>query len=334
MSSKFDVLVDTVSSVATAIANMATIKSAAITVTYTGSAATKICNSGVITNSTLVFQAAFGNVPVLGLWKSVFYSGIENYYSTNSSANILRITTRDGRDNNIKLCNGVGKCDFGSGSCTCARGWAFDADLGVCGKLQVNTSTWGGLARCVGTVAYFNTGASGSNTVNDYKSNYGTDRMYVSLNPTPNNNITGDNSSIVYYEWSGSTLRQNGATVLVYLTSPTSAGPMVHDQAKDRLFFLDAQPLNPFIGVVNIFNNSMREYSKWLTVNYRIFGMALDAHFKRRKLYWTVPARFGNADGNIYWSYIDSASASVNSLAALIGQVGSVDKCSAFLLHN
>ena len=320
MSRKFDTLSNNPFDITTSLSDMATVQNAAIKVAD-GAGSDPLCTNGAVVTTTLTMEAPFGNVPLLGLWASVFFSGIENYYSTNSTSNLLTISTNDGRADNVKICNGIGECDFASGVCTCPFGWTFDADAGACGKLQGNTSQWSGLARCPGTVSYFNRAASGKNSVYDDKANYN-ERIYVSLNPSPGNNLTFYNSYIASYEWNGKLLDQLDTVRLLDLTSDTSAGPIIHDQAKERIFFLDNHPSTPFIGIASIFDNDSGAYSTWLSVNYEIYGMAFDAHFKRRNLYWTVPARYAKNDGGIYWASVDdTAPPTVNSLIGTIGQV-------------
>ena len=69
-------------------------------------------------------------------------------------------------------------------------------------------------------------------------------------------------------------------------------------------------------------------YSIFIHVPYKIFGLAFDAHFKRRNLYWTVPNSYGVKDGAIYYANVDQRNPTVNSLAGVIGQVCYV--CYAF----
>ncbi len=87
-----------------------------------------------------------------------------------------------------------GKCDFTTGNCKCPFGWTYDADLGPCGKLEVNTSSWGGLGRCPGVVPP----ASGSlnRRGQDNRENNPV-RIYVSINPSytardQNHTISGE----------------------------------------------------------------------------------------------------------------------------------------------
>jgi hypothetical protein len=76
-----------------------------------------------------------------------------------------------------------GKCNFDKGQCECPFGWTFDADIGPCGRLQVNTSSWGGIGRCPGIVPP-NSGTSRGHNMNG-RQNYNS-RVYVSINPSYN----------------------------------------------------------------------------------------------------------------------------------------------------
>ena len=59
----------------------------------------------------------------------------------------------------------------------------------------------------------------------------------------------------------------------------------------------------------------------WLRLGYQVYGLAMDATFNRRKLYWTYPGKVGRADGSIYWAYMDANPPTAYSLVSAIGQV-------------
>ena len=297
-----------------------------------------------------------GNLPRLGLFSSVQRSSAARYGSStaNASSAVLSLSTSDGRDDHVKLCNGIGRCDFSSGrsgrpphkhrtiltvpyhtvlcrSCECPFGWGLDPDLGPCGQLLVNTSTWPGLARCPGLVNLHT--ASSLHPAHELgdRQNYPT-RMFVSVNPTDHRqgqsagNLTS--SAIYHYNWVATvnevSMPPATAVLVANLTSNSSAGPMVLDQAKNRIFFVDAAPAAPFIGVLYLpvaGSSSSSNHSVWLRLGYQVFGLAMDAHFKRRKLYWTYPGKVGRADGAIFWADMDAAAPAAHSLVAAIGQV-------------
>jgi hypothetical protein len=84
---------------------------------------TAICISHQINNYTLTFKGPLGNAPRLGLWTSVVnpststLSNLPNFfYSTQNTSTTLRLITNDGRDDGVRLCNGVGKSSVRSSS--------------------------------------------------------------------------------------------------------------------------------------------------------------------------------------------------------------------------
>ena len=314
--------------VTTALLNMRTLQAANISVT--SSSLGPICVPHKVTNHTYVFTAQLGNVPRLGLWSSVVGVRDPKYYNTDNTTNVLRIETFDGRDDNLKLCNGIGKCDFSTGNCRCPFGWEFNADLGPCGQLQMNTSRYAGLARCPGV-------ATITSPLNDMSGsrNY-QNLIYLSMNPTytvkeskgtaanPNNHTI---AVIFRYAWrpdtiTGPTVDSTTQYLFLNLTSNSSAGPIVLDATRDRMFFLDQHPNFPFIGIAPM-RGEHGEYTKWLSLPYKVFGLTSDAHFKRRNLYWTVPGGHSDnrGDGGIYWANMDEINPTIHSLVAAIGQV-------------
>lgn len=123
--------------------------------------------------------------------------------------------------------------------CSCPFGWGLDPDIGPCGKLLVNTSTWPGLARCPGVVTLGKgTFIYPSKDLGD-RQNYPT-RLYVSVNPTDHrkgesvSNLT--HSAIYHYTWNPTendvALLRSTATLVANLSSNSSAGPMVLDQVQ------------------------------------------------------------------------------------------------------
>lgn len=314
--------------VSAALAAMKTIQAADITVT--SSSTGPICVPESITNHTLVFTAQMGNVPRIGLWSSVAGQNQPDLYRTENTTNVLRIATSDGRDDNVKLCNGIGSCDYSTGNCRCPFGWEFNADLGPCGQLKIDTSRYAGLARCPGVAIR----SSPSNDLSGSR-NYQT-IMYVSLNPTytekegpgsaenPRNHTL---SGIYTFAWrpdtiSGPNIDEATQALFLNLSSNTSAGPLVLDATKDRMFYVDQHPVRPFIGVA-LLRGAPGIYTEWVSISYRIFGMASDAHFKRRTLYWSAPGSYADStgDGAIYYAHMDEESPTVHSLVSAIGQV-------------
>jgi len=271
---------------------------------------TPICRTGKVTNHTYYFAAEAGNFPRIGIWSSVVgYKNPSTYKSINATANILTIKTNDGRDDNIKLCNGIGKCDFRSGVCQCPDGYGPDPDFGPCAKLTPQTSKFNGIGRCPGVVSIEGSFFDGTKFLNKPTHN---PRFYMSENPLLNTS----KSEVVFYEWNTSPFYFSGiaagATNRVFLfelTSSTSAGPLLLDQANDRLIFVDNNPQvdQSFIGtaVVNSSFNPSSPYSIWIRPKCKIFGLALNAKFHERIVYWTCPGHKSVRDGGVYFAYLD-----------------------------
>lgn len=287
-----------------------------------------LCAKNSVGNVTILFQGNQGNAPKLGLWSSVVFNKVPDYYTTSNTSDILTLLTNDGREDSVKLCNGIGKCDFSTGFCTCPYGWGSDPDLGPCGALVTNTSLWSGLARCPGIVSMNSIGSVDKKNL-DQDTNHQS-KIYVSLDPVVLTDENGlkINSTIWKFIWRPETIR--GAKVdtadgdskqFLSLTSPVSAGPIVIDSATDRLFFIDNNPVNRFIGVAPQYTDDTGNYTVWHSLNYEVFGFTLDAHFARRRLYWSVPKALVVADGQIYYASVDDAVPVVHTLAAIIGQV-------------
>lgn len=310
-----------------ALRSMRTLQSAAITV-HNG-ASSPICRRGHIMEHNITMFAAMGNVPRLGLWSSIESGYSPTYYRTNLTTSMLTIKTLDGRDDNFKICNGIGTCNFQSGTCSCPFGWVLDPDVGPCGSLQVNTSKYAGLARCPGATDL-------KSQMNDQSGrvNYGK-YVYLSLNPTyikkegqrePGQENNRTLSGIYRFNWSpdtiaGPEIADSTRMMFLNLTSNTSAGPILIDDSTYRMFYVDQHPHYPFIGVASLRNSSGRVF---LRITYTIFGFALDAHFKRRRLYWSVPA-VSSVAGKIYYTSLDASHPVETSLSAVSGGMVRLD---------
>ena len=102
-----------------ALNNMQTIRAAGAIVDMKDSTRTSICRNGLITNHTITFKAQAGNLPRLGLWSSIVQAKLPSIVNTFNTTGVLYMTYPDGRDDTLKLCNGIGTCDFDTGLCNC-----------------------------------------------------------------------------------------------------------------------------------------------------------------------------------------------------------------------
>jgi hypothetical protein len=78
-----------------------------------------MCISGRVTNHTLIFNASVGNVPKIGLWISLLESSHPYFYTSTNTSDVISLSVSDGRDDSVKLCNGIGTCNSASGVCSC-----------------------------------------------------------------------------------------------------------------------------------------------------------------------------------------------------------------------
>jgi hypothetical protein len=99
---------------------MSTLSAAGLTISALDSTDKTICSPGFTSNYTVVMKGSMGNAPRLEIISSVVPEKNPTSFNTlNSTGGILGIFTRDGRDDFLKLCNGVGTCDFDTGECSC-----------------------------------------------------------------------------------------------------------------------------------------------------------------------------------------------------------------------
>lgn len=125
-------------------------------------------------------------------------------------------------------------------------------------------------------------------------------------------------STIEFYEWIGSnpSLTETKRNVFINLTCNSSAGPLIIDQGRNRLFFVDMNPKSTFIGYVSLNPDATKNFIAWVQLKYSVFGIALDTYFNRRRLFWSSPGINFQNDGIIEWAYIDEdKSPTIHSLS-------------------
>jgi hypothetical protein len=339
-----------------------------------------ICLPGAIQKTTFRFTAQYGNIASLGLWSSVGpstesrYSNMRTpYYDTASFAagiyktqyyatadmekkNILTLVTNERDKEIMRMCNGIGTCNYETGQCLCPHGWGptppsaselargnleQNIDVGPCGHIQRNSSSANGIARCPGVV---------HKEIDTWKGYYPSrqnqpsrkPRVYISSNRSPNPNLWGNNqvhkSRISWHDYEidppliksahwGARSYDTGK-VLFNLSTDTSAGPLAYDAATDRLFFVDNNAANPFIGVFNAGDNSTQDSSYFthrnsnnfdndknnnLKDSFEIFavlpaqvnGFCFDNSIGERRIYWTQQNTLNAKDGGIYYVLAD-----------------------------
>ena len=300
-------------------------------------------------------MAPAGNMPKLGLWSSVVPANAPQHYSTNNTSLVLRLTTADGRDDAVQLCNGIGTCNFRTGVCNCPYGWGPDAELGPCGSMVYNTSSFPGIGRCPGVVA-----PGDSQGINELTGQRNYHRIYLSMNPVivknsivlegvkkRNSSKSHTKSVIQFYDWveglesntfSGPEMNASSGTIFLNLTSNVSAGPVFLDQSRQQLFFVDLNPAGMFIGLAPLSRRvnattSTPTYTKWLTLTHKVFGFTADARAERRILYWTTPGQNYVADGKINWAYMDVHPVVSHTLNAVVGTSHIVDPMGIAVHH-
>ena len=108
------------------------------------SSAVSICVNGAAVNHTISLFSPLSSLPHIQLWPSIYYNTSSgNYKQAQISGNneftqlyinqntvnanrynsstraVLQLLPGDNRNDNIQLCNGVGKCNFQTGACSC-----------------------------------------------------------------------------------------------------------------------------------------------------------------------------------------------------------------------
>jgi len=320
------------------------IKAATITsVVLNSSDSTPICKKGFVSEHTYKFTGPSGNVARMGLWSALGPPADNRYgnmrhpaYTTAGkiypqywrsedveSTSVLTLVTNDGRDDNMHVCNGIGSCDYGTGVCQCPHGWTLDPDLGPCAKQSANSSNSNGISRCPGTVHSQIDNAKGYYPQRDSQLSR-PPRVFMSTNRAEGVGM----SRLIWHDWqadpplivSGGARKYATGRALLNLTTAASAGPVAYDAATERLFFVDNNAGSPFIGVVGVAANESTDYDygatsfdKHLDMVYTVFvalnepvsGLAFDADFSERKLYWTYKGTANAPDGKIAFASVD-----------------------------
>ena len=162
-----------------------TISAALGTVSTTSSS--QICNQNAVTTTIISIKAPAGNMPRPSLLSSIRTNASGLISSVSSSATeVLTWAFFDGRDSEVKVCNGIGTCHYDTMNCTCPFGWGYDPDFGPCGLVLVNTSDFLGLGRCPGIV-YTN---DPTRVIDDHPNYH--ERSYFTFNPDAAGVMTAD----------------------------------------------------------------------------------------------------------------------------------------------
>lgn len=84
-------------------------------------ASAKICSYGVKTTHTIEFLAPMGNLPRLEIISSAVKGADKYFYDTVdiTTDEVFTVLSDDGRNEGVKICNGVGTCDYSTGNCIC-----------------------------------------------------------------------------------------------------------------------------------------------------------------------------------------------------------------------
>lgn len=255
-----------------------------------------ICENGKLNRFVYKISGNIGNAPSMIALSSIvgFRDNYPSYISNHDEKSTkLYIESQNGLAFQSKLCNGIGKCDFSSGVCECPMDWGPHPDLGPCGGLALNASTWEGFSRCQGVVSPSSFSMASKRTLNMVPNNR--PLAFLSLNPV--DLLLTPLSTIYAIPWDVETIRgsvfdTDTATHIITLTSDNAAGPIVYDQSKDQIFFVNNDPNDLFIGFVSVdfpLDGATRTYTKYVVTEGIIQSFVFDAHFHRRNLYWSIP---------------------------------------------
>lgn len=173
-----------------------------------------ICVTGLVNNHTFVFNGPLGNMPIMEIWSSIVATPQANPATFSSedsdpaypySSGVLHVySPQTGRNDALKICSGIGTCNYETASCECPEGWVTDADSGPCSKLSPATSEYDGLQTCPGLVW------TDRPTVPVLERDVlKSQRMYVSVNHVTNTYFGPTRSmlsSIEYFDWDPDTM--------------------------------------------------------------------------------------------------------------------------------
>lgn len=230
---------------------------------FPGSGQGSLCTAFKKNNLTVHFLGPRGNAPRLVLIGTGVVGGHglgrgapPAFYDTvNGTVLSLEVVVDDGRDDNLKICNGLGRCDWDKGTCDCVVGYG-RGQGGPCYEERWNTSRDTGRGRCPGTVAagYLDPQTA---KVLDQVENF-SPRILLSVNPLSGGGpLTPALSGVYSFDYEprnfygprfGGGMTGGGGDLVVTLTSTVSAGALAVDNMFNLLFFIDANPASPFIG--------------------------------------------------------------------------------------
>jgi hypothetical protein len=148
--------------VVAALNSLETVTNAGLTATLSSGSGTAICVSGAVTNHTILIDGPLGNAPSIDIWSSVVatanaspttFSSEDSDTSYSYPSTVLRVySPQTGRDDSLKICSGIGTCNYETATCECPEGWETHADSGPCSVLSPSTSEYDGLQACPGLV--------------------------------------------------------------------------------------------------------------------------------------------------------------------------------------
>lgn len=126
MSPRLDIKA-TVSDLYDAINAMKTLEASRITletISYdpvidTSDASTVLCQDTIHRNHSIIFKSHSGNLPSLQLYTAAVHRIDRSVYSTENMTWTMQLFTEDGRNGGVSVCNGLGTCDYSTGTCSC-----------------------------------------------------------------------------------------------------------------------------------------------------------------------------------------------------------------------
>jgi len=200
--------------VASTLNSLETVTNAGLSVTLSSGSGTNICVSGAVTNHTFLFDGPLGNVASMEVWSSVVATATANPATFSSedadsayaypSGVIQVFSPQVGRSEALKICSGIGTCNYETASCECPEGWVTHADSGPCSVLSPATSEYDGLQTCPGLVW-----SDRPEVPVLERDILPSQRMYVSVNHVTDTYLGPSRSmvsSIEYFDWDPDTM--------------------------------------------------------------------------------------------------------------------------------
>eukprot|EP00636_Phaeomonas_parva_P017009 CAMPEP_0118881234 /NCGR_PEP_ID=MMETSP1163-20130328/20733_1 /TAXON_ID=124430 /ORGANISM="Phaeomonas parva, Strain CCMP2877" /LENGTH=1262 /DNA_ID=CAMNT_0006817951 /DNA_START=152 /DNA_END=3940 /DNA_ORIENTATION=+ len=267
----------TANDIQTALEGLEHLSAGDVTVTMTGA----LCQDTLTNAASITFTMAMGNQPLL-----------KQHSDVSTGTATITLTGTDGDDSKAGVCSNIGKCDYGTGTCTCPSSYRgdlydFDWDYKTCGSTRYNTSSWQGTQRCPG---YINKATGKEFEMNNRRVLFWFEQ--------------GDGSSVTSrfgYHQNALYDADSFMAPSFFYSSATSTNHIFQlDMDYRYLWFTDSSTPGVY-KIQHLQDNSGATASLVANTGADIpTGFALDLRPGKRKFYYTVAGADGTADGKLF----------------------------------